>query len=91
MPASSVSEEAVRFLGFVSPVQRAIEDAAIVVVPSLGEGFGMVALEGGAMERARPVIASAVGGASGDRRERRDRAGRALRRMPTRSPTRSSS
>jgi glycosyltransferase involved in cell wall biosynthesis len=53
-------EEAVRFLGFVSPVQRAIEDAGIVVVPSLGEGFGMVALE--AMERARPVIASAVGG-----------------------------
>ena len=52
--------EAVRFLGFVSPVQRAIEDAAIVVVPSLGEGFGMVALE--AMERARPVIVSAVGG-----------------------------
>jgi glycosyltransferase involved in cell wall biosynthesis len=53
-------EDAVRFLGFVSPVQRAVEDAAIVVVPSLGEGFGMVALE--AMERARPVIASAVGG-----------------------------
>ena len=53
-------EDAVRFLGFVSPVQKAIEDAAIVVVPSLGEGFGMVALE--AMERARPVIASAVGG-----------------------------
>jgi glycosyltransferase involved in cell wall biosynthesis len=53
-------EDAVRFLGFVSPVQRAVEDAAIVVVPSLGEGFGMVALE--AMERSRPVIASAVGG-----------------------------
>jgi glycosyltransferase involved in cell wall biosynthesis len=53
-------EDAVRFLGFVSPVQQAVEDAAIVVVPSLGEGFGMVALE--AMERARPVIASAVGG-----------------------------
>jgi glycosyltransferase involved in cell wall biosynthesis len=52
--------DAVRFLGFVSPVQAAIEEAAIVVVPSLGEGFGMVALE--AMERARPVIASAVGG-----------------------------
>jgi glycosyltransferase involved in cell wall biosynthesis len=52
--------DAVRFLGFVSPVQRAVEEAAIVVVPSLGEGFGMVALE--AMERARPVIASAVGG-----------------------------
>ena len=53
-------EGAVRFLGFVSPVQDAVEEAAIVVVPSLGEGFGMVALE--AMERARPVIASAVGG-----------------------------
>ncbi len=52
--------EAVNFLGYVSPVQEAIERAAIVVVPSLGEGFGMVALE--AMERARPVIASAVGG-----------------------------
>jgi glycosyltransferase involved in cell wall biosynthesis len=52
--------DAVRFLGFVAPVEAAIEDAAIVVVPSLGEGFGMVALE--AMERARPVIASAVGG-----------------------------
>jgi glycosyltransferase involved in cell wall biosynthesis len=47
-------------LGFVSPIQNAVEDAAIVVVPSLGEGFGMVALE--AMERARPVIASSVGG-----------------------------
>jgi glycosyltransferase involved in cell wall biosynthesis len=53
-------EQAVRFLGFVSPVSHAFEDAAIAVVPSLGEGFGMVALE--AMERARPVIASAVGG-----------------------------
>jgi glycosyltransferase involved in cell wall biosynthesis len=51
---------AVRFLGFVSPVQAAVEDSAIVVVPSLGEGFGMVALE--AMERGRPVIASSVGG-----------------------------
>jgi glycosyltransferase involved in cell wall biosynthesis len=53
-------DDAVRFLGFVSPIRAAIEDAAVVVVPSLGEGFGMVALE--AMERARPVIASAVGG-----------------------------
>ncbi len=52
--------DAVRFLGFVSPIQKAVEDAAIVVVPSLGEGFGMVALE--AMERSRPVIASSVGG-----------------------------
>jgi glycosyltransferase involved in cell wall biosynthesis len=52
--------DAVRFLGFVAPVQAAVENSAIVVVPSLGEGFGMVALE--AMERARPVIASSVGG-----------------------------
>lgn len=52
--------EAVRFLGFVSPVQAAVERAAVVVVPSLGEGFGMVALE--AMERGRAVIASDVGG-----------------------------
>jgi len=53
-------EDAVRFLGYVAPVQRAIEDTAIVVVPSMGEGFGMVALE--AMERARPVIAAEIGG-----------------------------
>jgi len=53
---------AVSFLGHVSPVQPAIEAAAAVLVPSLGEGFGMVALE--AMERARPVIATDVGGLS---------------------------
>jgi glycosyltransferase involved in cell wall biosynthesis len=52
--------EAVRFLGHVSPIQGAIEGSAIVVVPSMGEGFGMVALE--AMERARPVIAAEIGG-----------------------------
>jgi starch synthase len=44
----------------VSPVQLAIEESAVVVVPSMGEGFGMVALE--AMERARPVIAAEIGG-----------------------------
>ncbi|MGB8004891.1 MAG: glycosyltransferase family 4 protein, partial [Gaiellaceae bacterium] len=53
-------EDSVRFLGYVAPVQRALEEAAIVVVPSMGEGFGMVALE--AMERARPVIAAEIGG-----------------------------
>jgi glycosyltransferase involved in cell wall biosynthesis len=52
--------DSVRFLGYVSPIQEAIERSAVVVVPSMGEGFGMVALE--AMERARPVIAAAVGG-----------------------------
>jgi glycosyltransferase involved in cell wall biosynthesis len=34
--------------------------ASVVAVPSLGEGFGMVALE--AMERGRAVVASSVGG-----------------------------
>jgi len=52
--------DSVRFLGYVSPVQKAIERASAVVVPSLGEGFGMVALE--AMERGRPVIAAEIGG-----------------------------
>ena len=52
--------EGVTFLGRVDPVGPAIERAAVVVVPSRGEGFGMVALE--AMERGRAVIASAVGG-----------------------------
>ncbi len=50
----------VRFLGHVSPIQAAIERATVVVVPSMGEGFGMVALE--AMERARPVVAAGIGG-----------------------------
>ena len=52
--------DAVTFLGRVAPVAPVLERAEIVVVPSLGEGFGMVALE--AMERGRPVVASAVGG-----------------------------
>jgi glycosyltransferase involved in cell wall biosynthesis len=52
--------DSIRFLGHVSPIQSAIERAAIVVMPSMGEGFGMVALE--AMERSRPVIAASVGG-----------------------------
>jgi len=52
--------EGVRFLGHVAPVQPLIEQAAIIVVPSLGEGFGMVALE--AMERGRAVVAASVGG-----------------------------
>ena len=50
----------VQFLGLVSPIEPLLEAAGIVVVPSLGEGFGMVALE--AMERGRAVIASDVGG-----------------------------
>jgi glycosyltransferase involved in cell wall biosynthesis len=53
-------DDAVSLLGRVAPVAPAFEESDIVVVPSFGEGFGMVALE--AMERGRPVIASAVGG-----------------------------
>jgi len=52
--------QAVSFLGHVSPVALSIERAFAVVVPSLGEGFGMVALE--AMERGRPVVAASIGG-----------------------------
>lgn len=52
--------DTVTFLGRVAPAGPVMERAAVVVVPSLGEGFGMVALE--AMERGRAVIASAVGG-----------------------------
>lgn len=52
--------DAVRFLGYVAPIQKQIEESAVIVVPSMGEGFGMVALE--AMERARPVVAAAIGG-----------------------------
>ena len=55
-------DDAVTFLGRVAPVAPVLERAEIVVVPSFGEGFGLVALE--AMERGRPVIASAVGGLS---------------------------
>ncbi len=53
-------DDAVSFLGRVAPAAPVLERARVVVVPSFGEGFGMVALE--AMERGRPVIASAVGG-----------------------------
>ncbi len=50
----------VRWLGHVPGAAAVLERASVVLVPSLGEGFGMVALE--AMERGRAVVASAVGG-----------------------------
>jgi glycosyltransferase involved in cell wall biosynthesis len=50
----------VHFLGHVPGAAAVLERASIVIVPSLGEGFGMVALE--AMERGRAVVASDVGG-----------------------------
>jgi glycosyltransferase involved in cell wall biosynthesis len=52
--------DGVSFLGRVAPIGPALERHAVVVVASLGEGFGMAALE--AQERGRPVICSDVGG-----------------------------
>ncbi len=52
--------EGVTFLGRVPDVSPVYERSAIVVVPSRGEGFGMVALE--AAERGRAAIVSGVGG-----------------------------
>lgn len=52
--------EGVTFLGRVDPVAEVYERNAVVVVPSRGEGFGMVALE--AAERGRAAIVSRVGG-----------------------------
>ncbi len=58
-PLRSLFPEA---LGFVAPheVGPYYEQAAVVVVPSLREGYGMVARE--AMAYGRPVVATAVGG-----------------------------
>jgi glycosyltransferase involved in cell wall biosynthesis len=56
----SAAPEGVTFLGPVDEIQEVYERNAIVVVPSRGEGFGMVALE--AAERGRPAVVSDVGG-----------------------------
>jgi glycosyltransferase involved in cell wall biosynthesis len=56
----AAAPEGVTLLGHVADVRGALERHAIVVVPSRGEGFGMVALE--AAERGRPAIVSEVGG-----------------------------
>lgn len=53
-------QDTVAFLGRVPGADAVYSRASVVVVPSLGEGFGMVALE--AMERGRAVVATAVGG-----------------------------
>jgi glycosyltransferase involved in cell wall biosynthesis len=52
--------EGVTLLGHVDGVGPLLEEHAVVVVPSRGEGFGMVALE--AAERGRAAIVSDVGG-----------------------------
>jgi glycosyltransferase involved in cell wall biosynthesis len=56
----AAAPDGVTLLGHVSPVAPLFERNAIVVVPSRGEGFGMVALE--AAERGRAAIVSDVGG-----------------------------
>jgi glycosyltransferase involved in cell wall biosynthesis len=59
-PLAFAPQDGVTFLGHVSPVQPLLERNAVVVVPSRGEGFGMVALE--AAERGRAAIVTNVGG-----------------------------
>ena len=50
----------VRFLGFVEDLERVIDQVGIVAVPSLAEGFGMIAVD--ALRRGRPVVGFAAGG-----------------------------
>ena len=59
-PLRAAAPDGVTFLGRVDPVTPVYERNAIVVVPSRGEGFGMVALE--AAERGRAAIVAGVGG-----------------------------
>ena len=54
--------EKVRFAGYQKSPERWFQGADILVVPSLEEGFGRAAAEGGAC--GLPVIASRVGGLS---------------------------
>ena len=50
----------VRLLGFQEDIPRILRTLDVVIVPSLGEAFGMVVTE--AMAMAKPVIAYSVGG-----------------------------
>jgi glycosyltransferase involved in cell wall biosynthesis len=52
--------DGVQFLGQVDSIAGVYERNAVVVIPSRGEGFGMVALE--AAERGRAAIVANVGG-----------------------------
>jgi len=57
---SASAPDGVTFLGRVSDVAPCYERSSILVAPSRGEGFGLVALE--AAERGRAAIVSDVGG-----------------------------
>jgi len=52
--------KSVEFTGFIPDVRDMMIASDAVIVPSLKEGFGLVAIE--AMAVARPVVAAAVGG-----------------------------
>ena len=56
----AAAPDGVTFLGRIDDIAEVYERNAVVVVPSRGEGFGMVALE--AAERGRAAIVSRVGG-----------------------------
>lgn len=50
--------EAIKILGYQKDIDSLIDQSAVVVLPSYGEGFGLVLLE--AMAHQRPVIATNV-------------------------------
>ena len=52
--------ESVQFLGYMQDVEMAFSRMDILIVPSLSEGFSLVALEGMMMEL--PVVGSRTGG-----------------------------
>ena len=79
----------VEFLGWRSPDSIAgfVDEASLILVPSILEGFGLIALEG--MLGGRPVVASRAGGLPGGTgRGRRSARGDGQRRGPRRRDSR---